>query len=577
MSLESVLKELPGLKPPGVSGSRIKKCTQIALDKVSEESSIVSTLYLQCKTTPLSHKLGMLYVIDSITRAYVEDAKKKGIKVDESAPEGTSAAGAYKISTYIESLIDDTMGLITNDKLQKEKISKLVDIWERSQTFDSKTINSIRSKYFKSSTPPGSPPPSLIGSKKLEEITKQVQDDPMALLQTLASLNKEQGVNTTQTQQLPQPNLNDPNAIFNMLKQMGHSETAEPSVSSRSQNHSEYSRRDRSRSPMGRYGNSNRHHHDYRDRNSPSMTPPETHQRERNIPGTPHYRERVFSYDNSLPNDTIKVASRTLFIGGVPQYMDERELASILRPYAEVQSVILNSDKKHAFVKVYSRGEAEQVLASFNQSSGSQLRTRWGVGFGPRDCCDYQNGISLIPISRLTELDKRWIVAAEWGGTGGKPLVPGLVIDEPDIEIGAGVSSKAISRKMPTNSARNGPRSNRPGEPIENVVRTDNYLSNPYQNNNNAHNPLQNLFNGQQQQQQPHQRMNSPPVAYGQPLQQQLPQQPSNVNSIMQSLTLMMQPQQQQQPPAQMNQQQPLQPGLTPELQLLLAKMNNPK
>lgn len=39
---------------------------------------------------------------------------------------------------------------------------------------------------------------------------------------------------------------------------------------------------------------------------------------------------------------------------------------------------------------------------------------------------------------------------AEYGGTGGKPIESGLVVEEPDIEIGAGVSSKGISRVLHT-------------------------------------------------------------------------------------------------------------------------------
>jgi protein NRD1 len=64
------------------------------------------------------------------------------------------------------------------------------------------------------------------------------------------------------------------------------------------------------------------------------------------------------------------------------------------------------------------------------------------VGFGPRDCSDYNTGISVIPISRLTDADRKWVLTAEYGGTGGVPLEEGMVIEEPDIEIGAGVSSK---------------------------------------------------------------------------------------------------------------------------------------
>ena len=71
------------------------------------------------------------------------------------------------------------------------------------------------------------------------------------------------------------------------------------------------------------------------------------------------------------------------------------------------------------------------------------------------------------------------MVSAEYGGTGGKPIVEYLCVEEPDIEIGAGVSSKgtlflshffskssntiaAISRRMQTDkSGSAGPRSSR--------------------------------------------------------------------------------------------------------------------
>lgn len=37
------------------------------------------------------------------------------------------------------------------------------------------------------------------------------------------------------------------------------------------------------------------------------------------------------------------------------------------------------------------------------------------------------------------------MVSAEYGGTGGKPLEGGMIVEEPDIEIGQGVSSKGSS------------------------------------------------------------------------------------------------------------------------------------
>lgn len=68
----------------------------------------------------------------------------------------------------------------------------------------------------------------------------------------------------------------------------------------------------------------------------------------------------------------------------------------------------------------------------------------------------------MIPIERLTEADRKWMLTAEYGGTGGRPIESGMVVEEPDIEIGAGVSSKAISRRIATDTGgKRGPISTR--------------------------------------------------------------------------------------------------------------------
>ena len=54
------------------------------------------------------------------------------------------------------------------------------------------------------------------------------------------------------------------------------------------------------------------------------------------------------------------------------------------------------------------------------------------------------------------------MLTAEYGGTGGKPIESRMVVEEPDIEIGAGVTSKAISRRIATDTGgRRGPISSR--------------------------------------------------------------------------------------------------------------------
>lgn len=41
------------------------------------------------------------------------------------------------------------------------------------------------------------------------------------------------------------------------------------------------------------------------------------------------------------------------------------------------------------------------------------------------------------------------MLTAEYGGSGGKPIETGMVVEEPDIEIGAGVSSKGTVSPAP--------------------------------------------------------------------------------------------------------------------------------
>lgn len=631
-----ILRQLPSLKAPGVSGTRIKKLTDLAVQNVTDESRIIDELYSCCKATPSSHKLGALYVVDSIVRIYTEEAKKSNQEIGPLAPDGTFAAGVFRISEIIESLIDNAMELLISTAIDA-KVGKLVDIWERAQTFSPERISNIRKKHFLLLTPPGSPN----GDRpKVEPIKPADSGSILLALATLAQKNEPSlpppppssdspitqiaapAANATNIlsqlsalagKALPSPPVGQPTTqltnkdqILDMLSQIqagstppvanarmntskppggpGHDGYGNDSSSNsnngsgynkfnsggqgynaqsyngqnynnqnynnngynggqnynqnrpsfqdqsygnnnynnnygnnnygsnpgsgyynrddrRGRETNDYSRRNRSRSPTGRY--------DRQDEGTFQRRGPApgqfTQEGEENVPGAPHYRPRNLGYDHTMPQGSFKVMSRTLFIGGLPRGMDERSLASHLKPYAEVQSIIMNMERKHAFVKVFSRKEAEAVVQSFNKDGALPIRTRWGVGFGPRDCCNYQHGISIIPIQRLTDADRQWVVEAQWGGTGGEPLVSGMVVDEPDIEIGTGISSKAMSKKMPTNSTRNGPKSNRPGEADEMYAKTSAMGGQQeYMAYSQGANPLSGLFNNRPQQPQGH-------------------------------------------------------------------------
>lgn len=516
----TILSEMSTIKPPGVSGSRIKKLKALFLKNVDQENALVDALVSGCKSTPASNKLGPLYVVDAVIRGLLEELGDNATKESATpAPEGTAAAAVAGIRSHATELVEDA----TKDASDsvKDKVFKLVEIWQNCHTFDVETLQKMKSN-FHTTTPPGSPPRKRVrfAEKENEEEEKPTKStdkttdkpaakDPASVLQALASLAKKAPSPASSAAALNSaagnsadsgkpanaqaskpaesstgasagsgPANSDPNAIFKMLQsmnQMGHAPPPPPG-NSFSAAYSDprrggyrdrggygaaggetdrYAMRRRERSPR-RGGNGGADM-----RGGPDMRDPRG---EQNVPSNPHYRKQEPTTDGNLPPGTIGVYSRTIFIGGVPHSMTEAELARILRPYAEVQSVILNSERKHAFVKVYSRPEAEQVIQAFSVSHPSGLRARWGVGYGPRDCCNYQDGVSTIPLSRLTDADKRWAVSAQWGGTGGAPLVPGMFIEEPDIEVGHGISSKSISRKMPTNSSSNGPKSD--GMPV---------------------------------------------------------------------------------------------------------------
>ena len=163
---------------------------------------------------------------------------------------------------------------------------------------------------------------------------------------------------------------------------------------------------------------------------------------------------KYIAIDNSLPRENIKVLSRTLFVGGANG--SQQEIQQLFERFGRVQTCIANKDKRHAFVKMTTRTHALSAKAGMERMQATNDRevmniarqTKWGVGFGPRECCDYAKGESIIPIHKLTDADMKWLLTAEYGGTGGQKVEGGMVLEEPDIEIGAGVSSKAMSKRV---------------------------------------------------------------------------------------------------------------------------------
>ncbi|CAK7223607.1 hypothetical protein SCUCBS95973_005236 [Sporothrix curviconia] len=628
--LEAGLQAMQGLKPPGVSGSRINSLTALCVANVQSESVLIQKLFTHFKKTPGTHKLGVLYVVDSVTRKWLDQAKQHGQAINSSAPDGTYAAGVNRATELIPVLMNDILSTAPAD--QKDKIKKLVDIWEKGQTFPAKLIESFKEKLNASqqnasTTPPGSPPPSAVnphaGRPGAAAVVAPAGPPalPPNIMETLANLAKQSSAAaappapappTTATpptlagpfgqqpppyqmppaqppfsmpygapapaaaasvppalaglasligaasQQQPPPPLQQQqpaapqnvqqnlmfiqallaqglsiDQISGILAQVGNGggalggapagpaslvpsaiaaaaaaaggaglgQTA-PQWPPHNNGHNggapdwtSYGGRSpggrgrsRSRSPS-RWGDvgsprggrrpspgggrdrgdrGGRGGRDYRQRSPAGGNGGHRSPRHMEAPSP---GSKWVEHDPSLPLNTIRVLSRTLFVGGVN--IPESELRAIFTRFGDVQTCIVNKEKRHAFVKMYTRADAEAAKNGMEHTRGNDdtgLRTRWGVGFGPRDCSDYNKGVSVIPIARLTEADRKWLLTAPWGGSGGRPIATGLVVEEPDIEIGAGVSSKAISRRMQTDrGGLNGPRSTKREEELANA------------------------------------------------------------------------------------------------------------
>ncbi|KAM3078168.1 hypothetical protein ACMFMG_002534 [Clarireedia jacksonii] len=618
--LEAGLQAMLSLKPPGVSGSKISGITALCTANVQSESVLIQKLYTHFKKAPGTHKLGVLYVVDSVTRKWTEQAKSAGQTINSSAPDGTFAAGVHRVKELLPVLMNDIIQTAPDD--QKEKIRKLLDIWEKGQTFPLQMLSSFKEKLNESTTPPGSPPPGLQATLGLPPMpstsasatpasasaptpSASAPPNTSSILAALANMANSARQNTTapppptpisapqnssynvsngqnnllsqtapgmnpglpysmppQSVNVPTPstpafgqgpsngtpnfasnqgafpgaapinppvNLDPamqqqvvliktlaasgvpPEQIAAILAAMGNQGAtpaggAPPSYGAQNPNaqNSWGARQDDSRdrngydsmrSPQGRYrrrsrspspqrgwagrDSPNARRRDDWDRDSPGRNRGSDDRgrvgrgrgndyrqrspQRRRSPTPPRARPdgpKWVGHDSTIGKGNIKVLSRTLFVGGVTT--SEHELKSLFNQYGRVQTCIVNKDKRHAFVKMISRDDAVNAKEAMekNRSPDSSLRTRWGVGFGPRDCSDYQTGVSIIPISKLTDADRKWMLTAEYGGSGGQPIEPGMVVEEPDIEIGQGVSSKAISRRMQTDKGgNNGPRS----------------------------------------------------------------------------------------------------------------------
>lgn len=83
---------------------------------------------------------------------------------------------------------------------------------------------------------------------------------------------------------------------------------------------------------------------------------------------------KTIQWDTNLPRGHIKVFSRTLFVGGVTS--SESHLRGLFSKYGVVQTCIVNVDKRHAFIKMINRRDAEGARTGMEEYKAGDMQLR---------------------------------------------------------------------------------------------------------------------------------------------------------------------------------------------------------
>ena len=95
--------------------SSLLRCL-INISSSQSESVLIQKLYTHFKKTPATHKLGVLYVVDSVTRKWTEQAKLAGQPINSAAEDGTFAAGVNRVKELLPVLMNDIIHSAPDDQ-----------------------------------------------------------------------------------------------------------------------------------------------------------------------------------------------------------------------------------------------------------------------------------------------------------------------------------------------------------------------------------------------------------------------------------------------------------------------------
>ncbi|KZL86236.1 rna recognition domain-containing protein [Colletotrichum incanum] len=158
LALEAALKAIPDHRAPGITGTRIAAMTSICVENVQYESALVQKLFTYFMMATPPYKLGFLYVVDSVVRKWLVQARSRQQVCDENAADGTCGAGVHRLTVLMPNFIDDLLRALPDG--HKDKLHKLIGIWRKASTFPNEMIKSFQSKLEAMPAPVPSPNPA---------------------------------------------------------------------------------------------------------------------------------------------------------------------------------------------------------------------------------------------------------------------------------------------------------------------------------------------------------------------------------------------------------------------------------
>ncbi|CAO3638416.1 unnamed protein product [Cunninghamella echinulata] len=484
------------------------------------------------ETSPPDYRLAGIYVIDAISRSI-----QKIFKTNGQANDSNELNGYF--SRFSSLLRDPTLaGCLRDCNIKdKDKAKRTLMIWEKSGTYSKDVVEDIRKSLFGnddhnneqdssaiSSPPPASsslspPPPAIDTASILASLTSLNNDGSNTTTAAAISNNNNNNNNSNSSDIAPVPiEKSLPDSVLNILNGFVSSKTEDtsnvPILSSppSQQNSLPSSIPDLKAIQQSLQQQNNNYNNQGSNMGRPppplpssSIRPPFTlpslplnssssmqHSSPRPLP--PPYLLPNAQYpmkDVNLPDGTIRVLTRTLFVGPLPLNYEREDVEKLFANYGKL--IYVNMQRKvgcSAFVKLSSHQETRllKYKTGVLNVKGLQTKVNWAFGFGPRNNFNFEAGESIIPLSELTNDEQAILSRSSIGGFHGVPITDKMTIEEPANNMKALERRKEDSR--PVNGYSNH-HSNHPPPPSSSshLRHSHNYNNhNHNHNNNHSHN-----------------------------------------------------------------------------------------